>query len=50
MFVQAKVAGKASHPGGLREYDEYVPMVDKAVVVGCKEKQTALQNSYESAG
>ena len=47
MFVQARLIGRAS---GFSEYDEYVPMVDKAVDLGWKEKQVATQNSYGSTG
>lgn len=42
--------GKAIHSGGFSEHDEYVPMVDKAVDVGWKEKQTAPQYSCGSRG
>lgn len=42
--------GKAGLAGGLPEYDEYVPIVDKAVDVGWKEKQATPQNSLISIG
>ena len=32
ILVQAKVAGKASHSVGFPEFDENVPMIDKAVI------------------
>ncbi|XP_010254745.1 PREDICTED: phosphatidylinositol/phosphatidylcholine transfer protein SFH8-like isoform X2 [Nelumbo nucifera] len=41
---EAKVAGKASYNACLSEYDEYVPMVDKAVDAGWK-KQVSFQRS-----
>lgn len=37
MNIQAKVFGKASYAGSFSGYDEYVPMVDKAVDAGWKE-------------
>ncbi|KAK7280685.1 hypothetical protein RJT34_25752 [Clitoria ternatea] len=45
---EARLIGKAAHAGGFSEYDEYVPMVDKAVDVGWKEKPITAQNSYGS--
>lgn len=50
MFVQARLAGRASHAGGFSVYDEYVPMVDKTVDVGWKEKHSTTQNSFGSTG
>lgn len=50
MFVQARLNGRASHIGVFSEYDEYVPMVDKTVDVGWKEKQVTTQNSSGSTG
>ncbi|XP_043712967.1 phosphatidylinositol/phosphatidylcholine transfer protein SFH8-like [Telopea speciosissima] len=46
---EAKVAGKASFAGRCSEYDEYVPMVDKAVDAGWN-KQVSLQRAYSSKG
>ncbi|XP_043708966.1 phosphatidylinositol/phosphatidylcholine transfer protein SFH8-like isoform X2 [Telopea speciosissima] len=46
---EAKVAGKASFAGSCSEYDEYVPMVDKAVDAGWK-KQVSLQGDCSSKG
>lgn len=34
------MGGKANNPGGLAEYDEYVPMVDKAVDVGWEKEMS----------
>lgn len=48
MIMQARLVGKASHAGGFSEHDEYVPMVDKTVDVGWKEKQATSQNSLGS--
>ncbi|KAK4274792.1 hypothetical protein QN277_017967 [Acacia crassicarpa] len=45
---EARLIGKAGLAGGLSEYDVYVPIVDKAVDVGWKEKQTTPQNSLKS--
>ncbi|XP_061356298.1 phosphatidylinositol/phosphatidylcholine transfer protein SFH8-like [Gastrolobium bilobum] len=45
---EARLVGKASHAGGISEYDEYVPMVDKTVDVTWKEKQLTTQNSFGS--
>ncbi|XP_077244289.1 phosphatidylinositol/phosphatidylcholine transfer protein SFH8-like [Tasmannia lanceolata] len=39
---ETKMAGKVSNINGLSEYDEYVPMVDKAVDAGWK-KEASLQ-------
>lgn len=41
--------GRISSTGGLSEYDEYVPMVDKAVDVGWA-KQASHQNTSVSGG
>ncbi|KAG4988366.1 hypothetical protein JHK82_030709 [Glycine max] len=48
---EAKVVGKSSYAGGgnLAGYDEYVPMVDKAVDAAWK-NQTSLQRSQTSKG
>ncbi|XP_057428282.1 phosphatidylinositol/phosphatidylcholine transfer protein SFH8-like isoform X2 [Lotus japonicus] len=45
---EARLAGRASHAGGFSVYDEYVPMVDKTVDVGWKEKHSTTQNSFGS--
>ncbi|KAJ1378880.1 CRAL/TRIO, N-terminal domain [Sesbania bispinosa] len=45
---EARSVGKASHAGGFSEYEVDVPMVDKTVDVGSKEKQATLQNSLVS--
>ncbi|CAJ1972471.1 unnamed protein product [Sphenostylis stenocarpa] len=45
---EARLIGRANPSGGFSEYDEYVPMVDKAVDLGWKEKQVTTQNSYDS--
>ncbi|XP_027368118.1 phosphatidylinositol/phosphatidylcholine transfer protein SFH8-like isoform X2 [Abrus precatorius] len=45
---EARLIGRAGNSGGFSEYDEYVPMVDKAVDIGWKEKQVTTQNSYGS--
>lgn len=50
MFIQARLVGKAGHAGGLSEYDEHVPMVDKTVDVESKEKQATPQNPFGSTG
>lgn len=47
--MQAKVVGKVSYAGSFGGYDEYVPMVDKAVDAGWK-KQAALQRPSSSKG
>lgn len=49
MNMQAKVVGKASYAGSFSGYDEYVPMVDKAVDAGWK-KQTLNQKPHSSKG
>ena len=51
VLCQAKVVGKTSYAGSgnLSGYDEYVPMVDKAVDAGWK-KQASLQMSQTSKG
>ncbi|XP_028068889.1 phosphatidylinositol/phosphatidylcholine transfer protein SFH8-like isoform X2 [Camellia sinensis] len=46
---EAKVNGKASYAGGLPGYDEYVPMVDKAVDSG-SETQASDQKPCASKG
>ncbi|CAM8987172.1 hypothetical protein QQ045_009039 [Rhodiola kirilowii] len=46
---EAKVTGKTGHAGNFAGYDEYVPMVDKAVDATWK-KQSALQKPYASKG
>lgn len=46
---QAKAAGVSSYASHFSGYDEYVPMVDKAVDSGWK-KQPSLQKSYTSKG
>ncbi|GMY28500.1 phosphatidylinositol/phosphatidylcholine transfer protein SFH8-like isoform X2 [Fagus crenata] len=46
---EARVAGKGSSAVGFLEYDEYVPMIDKAVDVAC-EKQVSLQEPCASRG
>ena len=46
---QAKVIAKASYVGSFSGYDEYVPMVDKAVDAGWK-KQASLQKPCVSRG
>lgn len=43
------MVGKASSSAGLSEYDEYVPMVDKAVDIGWK-KPVLQQNPLTSRG
>ncbi|MED6123869.1 hypothetical protein PIB30_053611 [Stylosanthes scabra] len=45
---EARLVGKNSHAGGLSEYDEYVPMVDKTVDVTWKEKKAKTQNTFGS--
>lgn len=42
---EARGVGKASNTGALSEYDEYVPMVDKAVDVGWEKKMSQLNPS-----
>ncbi|XP_030512678.1 phosphatidylinositol/phosphatidylcholine transfer protein SFH8-like [Rhodamnia argentea] len=46
---EAKATGKASYAGTFSGYDEYVPMVDKAVDAGWK-KQSTLQRPSASKG
>ncbi|KAI3912175.1 hypothetical protein MKW92_046543 [Papaver armeniacum] len=46
---EAKLAGKGSLSGAYLEYDEYVPMVDKAVDFGWK-KEIAHQRSFALKG
>ncbi|KAM3710683.1 hypothetical protein ACB098_01G051000 [Castanea mollissima] len=46
---EARVAGKGSIAGGFLEYDEYVPMIDKAVDVGC-EQRVLRGEPYASRG
>ncbi|XP_010263585.1 PREDICTED: phosphatidylinositol/phosphatidylcholine transfer protein SFH6-like isoform X2 [Nelumbo nucifera] len=46
---EAKVAAKANYTVGFSEYDEYVPMVDKAVDAGWK-KQPSFQRPFASKG
>ena len=50
MFVKARLVGRASRVGVISNYDDYVPVVDKAVDVGWKEKQALTQNIYGSTG
>ncbi|RYR41135.1 hypothetical protein Ahy_A08g037529 isoform A [Arachis hypogaea] len=46
---EARLVGKANHAAkGFSQHDEYIPMVDKAVDVGWKEKQATSQNSSAS--
>lgn len=49
VFIQARIAVKGSSGGGVWEYDEHVPMIDKAVDVGWK-KQVSLLESSASGG
>ncbi|XVF36065.1 hypothetical protein REPUB_Repub19eG0026200 [Reevesia pubescens] len=46
---EARMAGKAISSGGLSEYDEYVPMIDKVVDSEC-EIQVSHQSPYSSKG
>ncbi|XP_054777588.1 phosphatidylinositol/phosphatidylcholine transfer protein SFH8-like isoform X1 [Prosopis cineraria] len=46
---EAKAVGKTNYAGNLPGYDEYVPMVDKAVDASWK-NQASLQRSYTSKG
>ncbi|XP_030470182.1 phosphatidylinositol/phosphatidylcholine transfer protein SFH8 [Syzygium oleosum] len=46
---EAKAIGRASYAGTFSGYDEYVPMVDKAVDAGWK-KQSTLQRHFASKG
>ena len=47
--LQAKVVGKPSYAGNFPGYDEYIPMVDKAVDASWK-KQASLQRPSSSKG
>lgn len=47
--MQAKVIGKAGYAVNFSGYDEYVPMVDKAVDAEWK-KQVSLQQSLSMKG
>lgn len=49
MNMQVKVVGKASYAGSFLGYDEYVPMVDKAVDA-CWKKQALIQKPHPSKG
>ncbi|CAN0909179.1 Phosphatidylinositol/phosphatidylcholine transfer protein SFH8 [Linum grandiflorum] len=40
---ESKIVGKLNHPSTFSGYDEYVPMVDKAVVDSTWNKQAAIQ-------
>lgn len=42
MFCQAKAIGTAGYTGQFSGYDEYVPMVDKAVDSGWKKSPQKL--------
>ncbi|KAK9113066.1 hypothetical protein Scep_020585 [Stephania cephalantha] len=46
---EAKTSAKAVYPGGLADYDEYIPMVDKAVDAVWK-KEVTQQRSFISRG
>lgn len=46
---EAKAVGKAGYVGSFSGYDEYVPMVDKAVDAGWK-RQASLQKPHASIG
>ncbi|KAI8028053.1 Phosphatidylinositol/phosphatidylcholine transfer protein SFH8 [Camellia lanceoleosa] len=48
-YPMAKVIGKANYAGGFSGYDEYVPMVDKAVDA-CWQNQPSFQKPYVSKG
>lgn len=48
-LLQARVGGKGGFAAGFSGYDEYVPMVDKAVDAGWK-KQVSLQRPSASKG
>jgi len=50
MFSQARLIGKAGISGGFSEYDEFIPMVDKAVDLGWKEKQVTTENKKSLTG
>ncbi|ESW32721.1 hypothetical protein PHAVU_001G012100 [Phaseolus vulgaris] len=41
---EARLIGRASLSGGFSEYDEFIPVVDKAVDLGWKEKQVTTDN------
>lgn len=49
LILQAKAVGTGSHFGNFSGYDEYVPMVDKAVDSGWK-KQPSTENFNASEG
>lgn len=49
VFIQARIAVKGNSFSGVGEYDEYVPMIDKAVDVGWK-KQVSLLESRAPGG
>jgi len=51
ILFQAKVVGKSSYAvsGDLAGYDEYIPMVDKAVDAVWK-KQASLHRSHSTKG
>ncbi|KAJ6368696.1 hypothetical protein OIU78_001136 [Salix suchowensis] len=46
---EAKVVGKAGYGGSFPGYDEYVPMVDKAVDAGWKKPATITRHSVSKA-
>ncbi|XP_041018937.1 phosphatidylinositol/phosphatidylcholine transfer protein SFH8 isoform X2 [Juglans microcarpa x Juglans regia] len=46
---EGRTAGKGSSGGGVLEYDEYIPMIDKPVDLGWK-KQISLQEPRASEG
>ncbi|KAI4342147.1 hypothetical protein MLD38_026802 [Melastoma candidum] len=46
---EAKTTGKSSYPGAFSGYDEYIPMVDKAVDSSWK-KQSCIQSPSSSKG
>lgn len=49
LILQAKIVGATGHYGNFSGYDEYVPMVDKAVDSGWK-KPTAAEKFYVIEG
>ena len=49
VHFQAKVAGKTNYASNLSGYDEYVPMVDKAVDASWK-NSASLQKPSTSKG
>lgn len=50
-YLQAKIgSGETSFAGSLAGYDEYVPMVDKAVDATWKVKPTTTINRVQSKG